>query len=65
MTQGYEVRCTEATAMKIKEKDTERRQAGSSPFQPALGVPLVTDEEVPEGHVEVRCNGVLVKRYYV
>ena len=63
-TQGYVVRCTEATAMKMKEKD-EGRPAGQSHFQAALGIPLETDERVPEGHIEVRCNGVLVKRYYV
>lgn len=63
-TRGYEVRCTEATAIKMKEKD-ESRPDGQSHFQAALGIPVVTDENVPVGHIEVRCNGVLVKRFYV
>lgn len=64
MAQGYEVRCTEATAMKMKEKDDARPDTQST-FQAALGMPLVTDENVEVGAIEVRCNGVLVKRYHV
>jgi hypothetical protein len=64
MSAGYEVRCTEETAIKMKEKD-DSRPSGQSHFQAALGIPVVVDPEVPEGHIEVRCNGVLVKRYYV
>lgn len=64
MKPGYVVRCTEATAMRMKEKD-ESRPSGQSQFQAALGIPLEVDENVPDGHIEVRCNGVLVKRYYV
>lgn len=60
----YEVRCTEATAQKIKEKD-QSRPDGQTAFQAALGVPVVTDERVPEGVVELRSNGELVKRYTI
>lgn len=63
MHQGYEIRCTEATAVRMKKK-VNKRPVGQSDFQAALGMPLVTDERVPDGHIEVRCNGVLVKRYY-
>ena len=61
---GYVVKCTEATAVKMKEKDDSRVDTQST-FQAALGIPVVVDEEVPVGHVEIRCNGVLVKRFYV
>lgn len=60
----YEVHCTEATVLKMKEKD-DSRPAGQSSFQAALGMPVIVDEEVPEGHIEVRSNGIIVKRYYV
>lgn len=61
---GYVVNCTEATAMKMKEKD-ESRPDTKSTFQAALGIPVVVSEEIPPGHIELRCNGVLVKRFYV
>lgn len=60
----YELRCTEETALKIKEKD-DSRPAGQSTFQATLGIPIVTDENVPVGVIEMRSNGVLVKRYTI
>lgn len=59
---SYEIRCTEASAMKLKEKD-DSRPPGRSSFQAALGMPLVVDENIPENYIEVYDNGVLVKRY--
>jgi hypothetical protein len=61
---GYEVRCTQLSADKLKERDANRPE-GQSTFQATLGMPVVIDENVPDGHVEVRCNGVLVKRYHI
>lgn len=59
---SYEIRCTEASAIKLKQKDDSRPE-GVSSFQATLGMPLVVDERIPEDYIELYDNGVLVKRY--
>jgi hypothetical protein len=61
---SYEVRCTQETADKIKTRDQSRPE-GQSTFQAALGMPVVIDENITPGAIEVYDNHVLVKRYHI
>jgi hypothetical protein len=54
-----EARCTEATALRMKEGEISPMYATT--FQAALGIPLVISEEVPDGRVQFWMDGKMVR----
>lgn len=58
MKKSQEFRCTEETAMRIKKSSITM---DPSPVSGALGIPVLVNEDVPEGVLQFWQDGKLVR----
>lgn len=56
-----EFRCSWATAKHVTDTDKRSSLWYQAPWRPALGLPVVCRDDVPEGKLQLWSNGEMVK----